>query len=541
MCDRVAQGPNSLRGRSPIRTGRLEVAADHVIACLRLPGWFFRAPAGLATVTAVMAVLTVCLAPTLGEDHILEIALIYLLFTLVAAGIWGYRVGLTAAVAADLLVNFFFVPPIHTLTVQEPSNVAALALFLTVALVGALMLSLLRTQAVVAEARRAQSDILLSLSRELAQADSADDAMNRLCRVAVASLGAEGCAILREDGGWHVAASAADGSQQPSRDEKALATECLRTGSVVRLGPGHRIRIRSIRGVQEARRVVILPLRAGAGAAVLRISGQLHPPPLADLDRLLAAFADEASLSLVRAALADEARQAEDLRRADEFKSILLASVSHDLRSPLTAIRAAADSLADTSVPWTDDDRATFLDVISSQTARLTETVRDLLDMSRLEAGAVKTKIEPVNLGNLAGEVAGVMAVAGRSVRIEVAPDTWVRADYGLLRRAVENLVENAARYSTPGGAITMGAERAAGDRVRFAIADEGPGIPATDLPHIFEKFYRGIQEGRTKGTGLGLAIVKGMVELCGGTISVTSSASGTHFSLDLPTVTPAS
>jgi two-component system sensor histidine kinase KdpD len=120
-------------------------------------------------------------------------------------------------------------------------------------------------------------------------------------------------------------------------------------------------------------------------------------------------------------------------------------------------------------------------------------------------------------------------------VKADIAAGITVAADYVLLRMALENLIENAARYSTPGGAIHVRAGPAAAGRVRLEVRDEGPGIPAADLPHIFEKFYRGSQEGKTKGTGLGLAIVKGMVELCGGTVSVASKASGTTFTLALP------
>jgi two-component system sensor histidine kinase KdpD len=253
-------------------------------------------------------------------------------------------------------------------------------------------------------------------------------------------------------------------------------------------------------------------------------------------DSLLSAFAAEASSALQRAELAEDARRAEALERADEFKSLLLSSISHDLRSPLTAIKAAVGNLRDGGVEWRPEDTADFLETIESQTDRLAAIVDDLLQMSRLEGGAVSPQIEAVQVGPLLAEAVAAArgAVAGREVRVEAAPDLWIAADDGLMIQALGNLVENAGRYSMPGGAIRLAAEKA-GPNVRISVADAGPGIPEADLPHMFEKFYRGVQAKRTRGTGLGLSIVKATVELNRGTVSVRSSPSGSTFTLVLP------
>ena len=490
---------------------------------------------GVVAAVLGLAFLTSCLAPFLGEDQILDVALLYLLTTLVAAAIWGYWVGLVTAVVADLLVNFFFVAPVHTFTVQEPSNVVALGLFLAVAVVGASMLALLRRQVLVAEAREREAGLLLSLTQELAHAVSPRDSLQRLCTTATQAVRARGCAVVWFGPPWTVVAATGDLNALP-REEEALASECLRTGQIARQGGAVRTRARLATRTGPEPLLTFVPFSQKGGAqGVLRLLGEVRLPSLIATERLLRAFADEAGLALQRMRLAEEARRAEALQKADEFKSVLLSSVSHDLRSPLTAIKAAASSLRDESVQWSDEDRRSFVETIESQTDRLTATVTNLLEMSRLEGGVVRTQMESIEVAPLFEEVAQAMrqSAADHPLDWKSGPALWVRADYGLLMQALENLVENAAKYSRPGGKITLVAEQS-GSSVHVSVADEGPGIPPKDLPHIFEKFYRGSQAGKTKGTGLGLSIVKAMIELCGGNIRVRSDENGTVFSIEL-------
>ena len=495
---------------------------------------------GLVMTAVSFAALTAVLAPFFGEDEILNVSLLYLLLTLIVSAAWGYVTGLVGAVAADLLVNFFFVPPLHTLTVQEPAHVLALLIFLAVAIVGASMLSLLRRQAQIAEARRAETAALLAVSQEMARAISPRDAMDRLCMSVVRSLRARGCALIWQSGKWEVA-GASGGLDSLPRDEEALATEAVRTSEIVRYGGETRIRIPGSARIAGHARVTIVPFgTAAAEVGVLHITGDIMAPRLADPDRLLRAFADEASLALHRARLAANASRVDALQRADAFKSVLLSSVSHDLRSPLTAIKAAVESLRDDEVSWSEDDRRTFLETIERQTDRLIDAVTSLLEMSRLEGGAVAVRMEPMEVLPFLDEIRAATAesAAGRTVTVLAAEDLWLRADYGLLTRAMTNLVENAAKYSGPTGSIRLEAhpdER----RVLISVRDDGPGIAATDLPHIFEKFYRGASEAGVRGTGLGLSIVKAMVELCEGTVSVSSNSRETRFQISMPSAKP--
>lgn len=463
--------------------------------------------------------------------------MVFLLVVLLSSAVWGYAVGLMSAVMADVLLNVFFVPPLHRPTVQDPHNIAALVVFLCVAGVGASMLALLRGQVAAADARRAELATMLELSRRVAGAPGPRFALHALVQSVARALDAGRCELWRNTGKqWEVIASA--GNPGPmTRDELSLANRAVETGQIVRtLDDSRRLRRASFQ-VRGVTRDVFVPFRPGPGdAGVLRVAGALTAPAGGDLDGLLRAFADEAGLAVQRLRLEEEARRAEAIKRADEFKSILLSSVSHDLRSPLTAIKAAVGSLLSEGLEWGEDDRRQLLATIESQTDRLTATVEELLDMSRLEAGAVSVQAEPVHVRALLDEAARgtASATANRSVRVDAGDELWVRADYGLMLRALCNLVENAAKYSVQSGTISISGE-ASGGRCVLSVTDEGPGIAPDDLPYIFDKFYRGRSSRGTTGSGLGLAIVRAMVQLNRGSISVDSTPAGTTFRINLP------
>ena len=498
-----------------------------------------RQATGFAVVTGVLTAQTAVLAPLVGDEALLPVALGYLFVALVAAAIWGWAVGLLAAVMGNLLLNFFLVPPLHTFKVGEPENAVALAMFLAVAGLGAGMFSLLRRQARIATSARAESEILLYLSNEVSRAVSPQDSMSRVCEAIARSLHASGCSLLRGGSAWTVVASS--GGQGPlSREEEALAAKTLESQTVVtvpsRLRGGRDAFPRPASGVHT-----YVPLPADAlDPGVLRLSGELKPPAGVDVDRLLNAFATEASIALQRARLHKEALRVESLEQTNEFKATLLASISHDLRSPLTAIRAAAESARDETLDWSDVDRRAFLDTIASQAARLARVVDGLLEISRLQGGAVRARLEPIFVAQLYDELAlgASPALDGRVLDTQAPDGLAFRGDWGLALQAVSNLIENAARYATPGTPIHLTAERS-GRSVLLTVADEGPGIPAADLPHIFEKFYRGPLQDDGRGSGLGLPIVKAMTELIGGEVAVRSSPEGTSFTLTLPAAAP--
>ena len=255
------------------------------------------------------------------------------------------------------------------------------------------------------------------------------------------------------------------------------------------------------------------------------------------------AAADQIALAVERARLREEALEAEVLRRTDETRRALLASVSHDLRTPLASIKASAESLLQEEVPWTPGDRQGFTLAIREEADRLNRLVENLLDVSRIEAGALRPEREWYPLDALVDDVVGRLKGATARHRLVVdVPETLppVPLDYVLVGQALANLIENAVKYTPPGSTIRVTAGQE-GDAVVLAVLDDGPGIPPAAQPRVFDKFFRvtGGDTARTQGTGLGLAVVRGVAEAHGGTAGVSSpppgAARGTRFTLSLP------
>lgn len=483
---------------------------------------------------------------------LLNEGLLFLLLALLVSATWGWRVGLFAAVLTNLALNFFFVPPLHTFTVQDPSNIVALFVFLVVAMLGGRLLA--SAQQALAESRRRQAEtqVLLNLSRVMIGRTQPEDALAALCEEVVSALRPEGAAVLSSAGaGWRVLASAGTPSaaRPPDAEERAMTERALAANMPVMLGQTglasgrpRRIAIRAggQRRIEEARRALTLvPLRVGERAfGVLRLDGPIAGTVFGDHpEQLLVPFANEAALAVQRVELAAAAAHADALREADEMKTALLTSISHDLKTPLAGIKTSVSSLLDESVTWSQEDVAAFLATIDSQADRLNSVISDILDLNRIEAGVVSAVLRPLPIIDLLREAKArtIGPAAGRTVTVDAPPGLLVEGDESLITQALVNLVENAAKYSTPGGAIHLAAAARDGT-VEITVADEGPGIAREDLPHLFERFYRAAEHSRrVKGSGLGLAIVKGFVTLSGGSVRVESSPAGTRFIISLP------
>jgi two-component system sensor histidine kinase KdpD len=496
--------------------------------------------------------LTAAMAPFRAKLGLLNEGLLLLLLTLLIAAMWGWKVGLFTAVLTNLTLNFFFVDPLHAFTVQRPRDLVALFVFLVVSLVGGTLLSRAREAAATAQRRQAETQVLLELSRELIGRAEPADALTTLCENVVRALEAPGASVLSPtNGGWTVLASSDGQSARPmaTKNESMTAMSALQSGSIKQLGriglPSDRPLRLGIpgRGIVEVREgVAFVPLRIGERPlGVLRLDGPIGETPFREHpEDLLSAFAREAALGVQRVELAHEAAHAAALREADELKTALMASVSHDLKTPLAGAKAAVSSLLDKSVSWSKEDIDAFLETIDSQIDRLNRVISDILDLNRIESGVVTPVRRIVNVRTLLEEalVRTRTATAGRRVSVDAPEAIAANTDEGLMLQALVNLIENAAKYSTPGGAIQLSAAAKASG-VELSVADEGPGIPEQDIPHIFERFYRAADQSRQiKGSGLGLAIVEGFVTLSGGTVCVESSARGTRFVITLPPAT---
>lgn len=295
------------------------------------------------------------------------------------------------------------------------------------------------------------------------------------------------------------------------------------------------------RAAGQSRARLCFPLQvAGRPIGRLYLERERDERFSADALRLIAALADDAALAIERAQLAEAAARAEAYRQADALKSEFLATVAHDLKTPLTSIYGMAQFVA--IRPCGEEERRARLDEIIATAKRMAGMIDDLLDLSRLEAGQVELRPAPLDLGALLREVVELFADCSPRHHLLIEPAAAppaLTADRRRLQQVIENLVGNAIRYSPNGGTVTVRAA-AADDKVVIEIEDEGIGIPPEELPRVFERFYR-VRSGATSGmpgTGLGLAIVEQLVRAHGGTIDVRSEVGrGSVFRVMLPAV----
>ena len=261
--------------------------------------------------------------------------------------------------------------------------------------------------------------------------------------------------------------------------------------------------------------------------------------------RQLAAVADQVGQALQQDRLAAAARDAEVARESDAIKSALLDSVSHDLRTPLASIRAAAGSLMDEAVELDVEDRRATASMIDREADHLNRVVTNLLDLSRVEAGALHVEREVYDLADLLEPTVdrARRRLAGHALELELGGVPPVEVDAVVLDQVLANLLENAAKYTPPGTRVRVGARELGGeDRVRITVEDAGPGVPDAALKHLFDKFYRvpGRSAGSRGGTGVGLAVVRGLTEALGGrVVARRSELGGLAIDVDVPAARP--
>jgi two-component system sensor histidine kinase KdpD len=450
-----------------------------------------------------------------------SISMLYLLAVLGTATVFGRGPAVAAAVLAVLAFNFFFVDPVHTFVVDDPNEWFNLLLLLATAIVTGSLAAELRRRADEAHQREREALALYALAQLIEAENDPGEALPAVAERLRAELAAGGVSIAVADDGDHLAERARAG-KMTTTDGRAVAGRAAAD--------------------EKPDTIVTVPLRAGdRTVGALRIA---RPPVAQTLareeERLLAAAAAQIGLVLDRARLRAEATQAEVLRRSDDLKTALLNSVSHDLRTPLASIKAAADSLLEADVEWSQPEWRSFATTIESQVTRLNRIVSNLLDVSRIEAGTLRPRKELYPLPVLVGDVIGRLGAAADRARVAVhLPDDLpaVPLDYVEIDQVLTNLIDNALKHTPAGTPIAVRAE-VDGHAVRVTVTDEGPGIPPAARPRVFDKFYRGDPGGgaRPPGTGLGLTVARGLVEAHGGRIWVESEPhQGTSFHFTLP------
>ena len=495
------------------------------------------------TVALALASLLVVVLDAVGVKNASSA---YLLAVVALAVRLGTAEAIVAAVGAFLLANYFFTEPIHTLTVLDPGEWLNLLLLLVVGVVVGQLAGRQRHRADAAEAREREARGLFRVSRALATAPETGEAMREIVRVLQAETGMDRVWIGLADVGAleRVVADTGIGDEpaRPARHDvlkRMPGDEPARWVGLHDAGPTRRVVARTD---LTAYRVVI---EAGGRAfgSIWALRPRSAGVPRREETRLLAATADQLGQALASDRLRRDAMAAEAVRQSEALKSALLDLVSHDLRTPIATIRAAAGRLAAGSPGGEGEDAAPIAESIDRQALHLDRLVTNLLDLSRIEAGELRPNLHPTLLDDAVADTLERLrtALGGRTVELDVPEDLPpVLVDDVFLDAILANLIDNARKYSPAGAPIRVAACRADGG-VRLQVEDGGPGVGDEVLPRIFDKFYRGPSApGTGRGSGIGLAIVRGLTEAMGGRVSAGPSVlGGLAVRLDLPAAAP--
>ena len=500
-----------------------------------------------------------------------HVALIFLLVVLGGSSAGGRALGMSLAFGAFLAFNYFFLPPYLTFAVADPIDWLVLVTFLITSLVAAQLLYRATSTAEEAVARAAEVDRLAALGAETLNLARPEDALRAILDVIRTTLGVVSCDVLVHgtgEGFVSIARSPADTRADDHEVDAGAVASTESTGrdsvlgwpdttdttsaeglvgwifvhgrGAVELADGA-IRIVDDPALETARpdrsddvRVLWIPLAVRnetVGVLRVRTPGDLRLT--LDQARFLDALAYYAALGVERRRLVAEAERAEAERRVEALRSALLTAVSHDLRTPLTTIKAIAHEI-------TDGGPADRARVIEEESDRLDALVGDLLDLSRIQSGAIGPSAEVNTADDLIGAALrrADAVLRGHDVGVDLPPDKILTGRFDLTNalRALVNLLENASKYSCSGSPITIRA-RQEDDRLRIAVLDRGPGVPVEDRERIFEPFYRPAATAPdVRGTGLGLSIARGLAVAQGGAVEFAPRAGGgSIFTLVLP------
>lgn len=534
-----------------------------------------RRGAGYVAAAVGVAAATAGIGLIFEHARISNVFMLYLLVVLATASRFGSGPAIAAAALSFFSFNWFFTEPRYTLVVYDPAEWVALLLFLSVALVTGNLAAKLRARADEALRREREAVALYDLGRVVAGGDDLDAALVAAAERLRRELQLNAAAVLlpEADGrlrvrataggpfGWAAAAATMSRvfHRASTRDGDSAPTS--RLGRWIRIrrgGPGGRatsLRLARLSTPNEEQRpqgrggvpTWFVPLQTGGrtvgalGLAGAPTEGRFTP----EEERLLAAAADQIANAIQRERLHAEATQAEVLRRSDELRAALLRAVSHDLRTPLASIKAAAGSLRRQDMRWSKAEHQSFAETIEAEADRLNLIVGHLLDLSRIEAGALRLEKDWYPLAALVDDVLGRLRprTVQHWVRVDIPEDLPpVPLDYVAIDQVLTNLIENAVKYAPRGTEVRVTAARER-DCVRIAMADGGPGVPPEALPYLFEPFYRvpagrgaRVDAARVAGSGLGLAVAKGLVEAHGGRVWAESApGEGTCITFTVP------
>jgi two-component system sensor histidine kinase KdpD len=469
--------------------------------------------AGYVLAAVLSLVLTVLLASLRGSLNLTSDVLIYLVGVILVALTGGFAPAVLAAIADSLLLNYYFTPPIHTWNIYLANNALALGVFVVVALLVSSVVDSAARRTKQAARANAESELLTTTAGSVLRGQQGLSALLDRIREA---FGMESVTLLER--------TSADGQPPPAASVRTLSGSWQVVAS-------------------RGEPIVTCPEDADVEVPVadtLALALKGRPLPAADR-RVLGAFASYAAAALDQQRLAAEAQAARPIAAADRMRTALLAAVSHDLRSPLASAKAAVTSLRSADVNWAAEDRDELLATADESLDRLTHLVDNLLDMSRLQAGALSLFPRPAGLEEIVSRALDNLDPAGRGITVDI-PESLpeINVDPAILERVIVNLTENALRYS-PRGKPPLLTASALGDQVELRVVDRGPGIPEKDRDRMFVPFQRLGDTDNTTGVGLGLALSRGLTEAMGGTLTADDTpGGGLTMTVSLPVVTEA-
>ncbi|KWV44086.1 histidine kinase [Rhizobium altiplani] len=481
------------------------------------------------------AYVVVALIAGVVLDQVLDVrnlALVFLMAVLTSAVIHGLRPALYTCIISALSFNFFFLPPRYTLTISDPESVLALFFFLGVAVIASNLTATVQRQAAAARQRARTTEDLYLFSKKLAGTGTLDDVLWATAFQLASMLKVRVVLLLPEEGTIAVKAGY---PPDDTLDEADIAAARWAWEHNHAAGRGADT-------LPGAKRLYV-PLRTGrAAVGVIGLDNDRRDGPLLtpEQQRLLDALADQAALAIERIQLVADVDRAKLAAEADRLRSALLTSISHDLKTPLAAILGAAGTLRDYRDSMSVEDRLDLLSTVVDESERLNRFIANLLDMTKIESGAMEPNYALHYPGDIAGSAlrrAEKILAHHKTVMTIPADLPMIRVDPVLFEQVLFNLLDNAAKYAPQGSSIRIDG-RADEYNVVIEVSDEGPGIPPADLDRVFDTFYRVSKGDQVRaGTGLGLSICRGFVEAMGGTITARnrSDGSGAVFTIRLP------
>jgi two-component system sensor histidine kinase KdpD len=444
---------------------------------------------GVAAGVLAVAAVTALIAATKNVVPVLSLGVLYVFAVLPIAVFWGSLYAVPVAIASMLAFNFFFLPPVHTFTLADRSNWFALLVYVVTAIVVGSLASGARRRRAEAEQRELEATLLADIAAELLRGTRLEDELDRIEQRTAGLLGVSSARIVL----------------------------------------GERPSVRS----HDAPH----PLSVGGREVGTVYTPEREEPALPVQRRLLPALGSLLAVARERERLSAQALEAEALRRSDTIKTAVIQTVSHDLRTPIATIEQALDGLESGELALTAEDREELLRTIRVEHTRLKRLVENLLDLSRLQAGAAESSPGLWTADELVGQALEELAGAER-VRVSARPELPpVRVDAVQIQRVLVNLLENALRLSPPGEQVHVRVS-ATRKELLIRVTDRGPGVPEEERERIFEPFHRVAGRPHERGAGLGLAIARGFTEANGGRLWLESRAGqGASFVLALPAV----